>query len=295
MKKIPLYKFNDLIRDLGDEGMEGASFYIFDVKDTPKRLKEKNPFRNDFYAVFLNLKGSLELIIDFDRYTIGSNEVFFGTPGQVFTTVSESPEQGIGILFKGDFFMTENLSRWLRNLPMFHRFHSTPTMRVNQEVIETLIPSFSEMIAEYSGEEKPYKHYAIRAQLITILIKLARLYSASNIDSEKGQNSILQFESLIDQHFKETRSVKEYAEMLFMTPQNLNRIVKRFTGKSASELIQQKLLLEIKRHLLYTDKTSDEIAYQLGFLDDSYFIKYFKKAEGMTPKSFRDKFREKVQ
>lgn len=294
MSKIPVYRFNDLISDLGDDLKESSSFYIFDAKNIPKRLLERNPFRNDFYAVYFNIKGILELIIDFERYSIGSNEVFFGTPGQVFTTVSEPTEEGIGIIFKDDFFMTENLSRWLRNLPMYHRFHSAPTVRLEPEAVETLTPFLTELITEYNSVEKPYKHYAIRALLITILIKLARLYSASSTDSEKGQSMILKFESLVDQHYKDSRSVKEYAEMLFMTPQNLNRIVKKFTGKSASELIQQKLLIEIKRHLLYTDKTSDEIAYHLGFHDDSYFIKYFKKAEGMTPKAFREKLREKV-
>ena len=87
--------------------------------------------------------------------------------------------------------------------------------------------------------------------------------------------------------------MKDYAEMMFMTPQNLNRVIKKTTGKTASDLISERLLIEIKRNLIFTKKRSEEIAYELNFHDNSYFIKYFKKAVGITPKEYRQmKLRE---
>jgi AraC family transcriptional regulator, transcriptional activator of pobA len=84
--------------------------------------------------------------------------------------------------------------------------------------------------------------------------------------------------------------VSEVAHQLNLSPQNLNTITRKAVGKSASELISEKVILEAKRHLLHTDKNVGEIAFALNFSDPSHFVKYFKKLTGETPQTFRSRY-----
>ena len=80
------------------------------------------------------------------------------------------------------------------------------------------------------------------------------------------------------------------ASVFSTTPQNLNTICRKHSGKSASELIIAQVILEAKRYILHTDNTINEIADILSFNDASYFVKFFKKEEGLTPVQFRQKY-----
>ncbi len=98
---------------------------------------------------------------------------------------------------------------------------------------------------------------------------------------------LLNFRKLLNQHFFEKRLPKEYAAMLYVTTYYLNSICKDLLGKSAGEVIRDRILLEAKRLLVNGDISISEIAYRLNFKDTSYFTKFFKNYTGKTPKEFR--------
>jgi AraC-like DNA-binding protein len=81
--------------------------------------------------------------------------------------------------------------------------------------------------------------------------------------------------------------VSDVASNLNVSPQHLNSVLKKTTGKSASELINEQVIMEAKRYLLHTDKTVSEIAFELSFADPSHFVKHFRKSTGQTPQAFR--------
>lgn len=80
---------------------------------------------------------------------------------------------------------------------------------------------------------------------------------------------------------------KEYAGLLFITPNHLNALCKASVGKSAGEMIRDRLLLEAKRMLANSAMSVSEIAYDLRFEDNAYFSRFFKKYTGHTPEEFR--------
>lgn len=92
---------------------------------------------------------------------------------------------------------------------------------------------------------------------------------------------------LIDQHYKEKKLTKEYAAMLYVTPNHLNALTKDVTGSSAGELIRERILLEAKRLIINAKMTIAEIALELDFTDNSYFSKFFKKYVRATFEMFR--------
>jgi len=95
------------------------------------------------------------------------------------------------------------------------------------------------------------------------------------------------FRRLIDQHYLSIKLPKEYADLLYVTPNHLNALCQDLLGKTAGELIRDRILLGAKRLLTNADMTVAEIAYNLNFQDNSYFNRFFKKYVGITPDDFR--------
>src|SRR5690606_4068946 len=85
------------------------------------------------------------------------------------------------------------------------------------------------------------------------------------------------FEKLVDKHFKKIKSASEYADLLNITQKHLNRIVKSITNKTTTKIITDRIILEAKQQLLYTDLTFKEISLKLGYTDFTYFSRLFKK------------------
>jgi len=97
------------------------------------------------------------------------------------------------------------------------------------------------------------------------------------------------FRKLLDQNYKTMRLPSEYAAMLFVTPNHLNVLSRDLLGRSAGEVIRDRVLLEAKRLLTNAGMTGAQIAGELNFQDNSYFNRFFKKYEGVTPEEFRRK------
>ncbi len=107
--------------------------------------------------------------------------------------------------------------------------------------------------------------------------------------NESGQHLFTQFVKLVSEHFLKLHKVSDYATMLHVSPDYLNRIIKAQSGKKAHELIDDMILIEAKAHLLHSRLSVAEIAYKLEFSDPSHFNKFFRKLAGCTPLEYRSK------
>jgi AraC-like DNA-binding protein len=129
----------------------------------------------------------------------------------------------------------------------------------------------------------------IRAQMLQAFILLSRV----NADEKEKQlptynyNLLKTFQKLIEKNFATLKLPKDYAELLYITPNHLNAICNDILGQSAGEVIRNRILLEAKRLLINADLSIAEIGYRLNFNDNSYFTRFFKKYAGITPEEFR--------
>jgi AraC family transcriptional regulator, transcriptional activator of pobA len=105
--------------------------------------------------------------------------------------------------------------------------------------------------------------------------------------SDLNISKIRSFEKLIETHYKDYKSVKDFADKLNITPNYLNAICTKTIGRTAGEIIRDRVILEAKRLLLHSSMSVCEMAYHLGYDDCSYFIRVFKKDVGSTPEQFR--------
>jgi len=124
-----------------------------------------------------------------------------------------------------------------------------------------------------------------------LLILLTRLYKAQDDFSAADHSQMEQvreFNFLVEQHFKTKHSVAEYAELMFKSPKTLSNLFSKLGAKTPLQYIQERIMLEARRLLTYTDKSVKEIAYEVGYDDIPTFSRFFKKKEGLSPTDFKE-------
>jgi AraC family transcriptional activator of pobA len=131
----------------------------------------------------------------------------------------------------------------------------------------------------------------LRSYLNIILFELERLYSPQEFEKAKNikQHRIHAFEEFIDANFKLKKLPSGYADLLNVSTNYLNKICKEETGQTAGDLIRKRIIIEAQRLLHYTHLSINEVAYELGYENTSYFVTSFKKQTGFTPEQFRQK------
>ena len=97
------------------------------------------------------------------------------------------------------------------------------------------------------------------------------------------------FRELIEQHYLEHWPLAKYAQALNLSVERLNRLCRQHAGESAFELIQDRLIHEACRRLIYIVVPVTQLAYELGFADPGYFCRFFKRRTGCTPNEYRNK------
>ncbi|MDH4460288.1 MAG: AraC family transcriptional regulator [Flectobacillus sp.] len=285
---IPVYSIDRFNRQA-----EKAIQYQAELFDINRNFKVSYPHRHDdFYEILFLTQGEGIHTIDFQQYAIRPNTIFFLSPGQIHELALSEDVQGYIILFTSSFYhFNKTDPHKLFELPFFYNLsQETPPIYLdNAECIQTLTNLFREAISE----NKQYlsdKDEAIRALLDLILIQCKRIYPLSQQDEKtnKGKIIVKRFKQLIEEKCKENLSVKDYANLLAISPNYLSETVKSVTGRTSTDLINDRMILEIKRLLKHTDMGISEIAYSLNFADQSYFSKYFKKLTGLSPLEFRN-------
>lgn len=149
---------------------------------------------------------------------------------------------------------------------------------------------FGQLKQEYQGIQKGRK-VMFEWLLFSLLVKVGRKLQTVTSSKESGsryEQRYKQLCELIEKHYKEHQKAKFYAETLHTTPMGLNRACNAISGKSVNELLQDRLVLEAQRFLIYTAAPASLIAYDLGFKDPAYFSRFFKRRVGLTPGEFRE-------
>lgn len=126
-------------------------------------------------------------------------------------------------------------------------------------------------------------------RLIIIVTRLAREQYINGEDlSDEKLDIVRHYNFLVEQNFRKQHQVKFYAEQLNKSPKTLSNLFALYNHKNPLMVIQERIIQEAKRLLIYTDKTAKEIAYYLGFEDAGHFGKFFKKQTGQSPSKFKN-------
>lgn len=245
------------------------------------------PHAHDFYLVMLFTKGSGKHTIDFNQYTVKRGAVFFMSPAETHSWDLSKETDGYVLFFNPAFYLMDALPRQIKYLPFFNPENKLNYGQLKNDAIETIEKIIKQMDAE-NKEASAFKKNILRSYLDILLYKLANVLQTKNVLSTE-LNPVPTLLSLIEENYKAHKPISFYAEKLHMGTQKLNVICNDQLHKTVHLLLQDRLLTEAKRLLAYSSLTISEIAYQLNFNDNSYFNRFFKRAEGVTPEQFRKK------
>ena len=132
----------------------------------------------------------------------------------------------------------------------------------------------------------------LQMMLKRLLILCTRIYKDQNIGSKlrtQSIDTIREYNYLVEQHFRTKHTVKEYADLLFKSPKTLSNQFKKYGDITPQQFIQNRIMLEARRSLTYTDKSVSEIGFELGFSDIQAFSRFLSKPEGGSPQNFRNR------
>jgi AraC-like DNA-binding protein len=243
---------------------------------------------HSFYHLVLFTSGGGSQTIDFQQVPVRPFQIYFMIPGQVHNWAFTGDVDGYIINFSVPFFQSFLLkANYLEDFPFFTGIVDDSVIDVPAKAQQQIIALFEQLIHE-TEEPKPLADDMVRSLMLQLFIGIARLGSWVNKNIPPYNYTLLRsFQKLIERNYTALRLPKEYAELLYITPNHLNALCNDVLGIPAGEVIRNRIALEAKRLLINNDLTIQEIASQLNFADNSYFTRFFKKQVGTTPEEFR--------
>jgi len=267
-------------------------FSIYKTIDFLPYMKELDvPHRHNYNMILLNERNSGKQLVDFEECIIEPFSITCLHYGQIHQWLDYDKIEGYIIVFENDFFALRHQNYELSEFSFLTYRHKIPYAKVSKEQFENVKSIALWMLKEFSGKGNNFDKH-LYSLLNLMLLELDRLFEPNNKNTEFSQSLqlIYHFEELIDKYFREKHFVKDYASILHVRPNYLNAVCNEVTKSSAGDLIRNRIILEAKRLLIHEKKTASEIAYELGFTDNSYFGRFFKKYENNTPDGFKKMF-----
>lgn len=270
--------------------------HIFRYEDVINHVVLETPYYKDaFFHITFATDMDAVLHVNDQQYECREGGLFFFiSPNQLIHWKRTSSNwKGFVLLVKPK-FLTYSIqgSQLLKELVLFHQdnIHVAAVSETSRKQIELV---FESILEEYRGE-KEMKFEMIRAYIKILLIHAQRNYTRSGAPISKEDELVFNFQTLVDRFFSTQRSVIEYARQLNVHATHLSNTVKRRTGKTASTLIKQRVLLEARCLLAYTNLDVSQIAYELNFDEPSNFMRFFKTYEKVTPSDYRANITAKI-
>lgn len=285
-EQLPIYQ----IQDFEALARQDQYFYFSPFAlHLQEHLFIREPHKHNFYIILIVTQGTGSHTIDFKEYEVKPGTVFFMTPGQVHSWELSKDADGFVIFFTQQFYAREYPHKMLFDFPFFNALLYNPVLRIAKEDEATLIPIL-QLLKQEHMQAKAMREIMLSRYLDILLIELTRIFQpkeAGTGSTVKEQALLQNLERLIDEHYKEHKPVGFYAQQLHVTPKHLNDVCKNSLRKTTKDLIQYRTLLEAQRLLVHANLTSSQIATELGYFDNTYFFRFFKKHIGCTPEQFR--------
>lgn len=285
---------DDTVRS--DFGLDNSSELIegsFGLYSSANVKSSIGPVKTQYYRMALVRAGTANFDLGIESYHPVRDSIVFGFPGQVFSLYDQSDDFFVYyMLFKEEFMAESLLLKDNREQYPFFSYTGVQSFPLSPEAAEAV----ENLIMKINGEIKNRRSdigRMIQLYLQIILTHAIRCYEQQQLAKEEtatsGNALFRRFVKLVSQHFMKLRRVSDYAKLLNISADHLNRTIKAQSEKTAGELIDTMILTEAKAYLLHTELSNAEIAYRLDFSDPSHFNKFFKKLAQCTPVEYRGK------
>jgi len=251
-----------------------------------------NRFSTDIKVFFI--PSGYELTVDFNHYKTKKPSLFFLTNQHL--NLQKGKEESILLFYNRDFYCIQIHDKEVAcDGLLFHNVFEIPFVELDDSET-TLIKDLFQNIQDELEWKDSSAEEMIRTYVKQIIIRATRKWKKQNLDNSSIRipgselDIFRDFSRYLEIHFREKHNVAEYAEMLHIAPKTLTHKFKNLHLESPNQLIINRILLEAKRLLFYTDKPIKEIAYDLGYEDPAYFNRLFTNKTGSTPANFKKNY-----
>jgi len=293
---ISSFTLNELITMAGGEKRPGIMGECIAANSASEMEIFRFPSRLNALIIGVGTEGETSLTSNLQEFRLKKDSLFIFSPKHILQVQSNNRFKAHLIVIAPDFLKRINIDT-KRMMPLFLQFGSLPCMELTHAESQSLRSFISMVEQELKGSETDFSSEIIGRLIAATIYKVGDILTHyltehPEVDSpihNRAEEYFRQFTELLGEHYKHERSVGFYARQLCITPKYLTTLIKRISGKSVSEWIDNYVILEAKTLLKYSNMSVQEIAYYLNFPNQSFFGSYFKRNAGMSPSQYKAK------
>lgn len=293
---ISSFTLNELITMAGGEKRPGIMGECIAANSASEMEIFRFPSRLNALIIGVGTEGETSLTSNLQEFRLKKDSLFIFSPKHILQVQSNNRFKAHLIVMAPDFLKRINIDT-KRMMPLFLQFGSLPCMELTHAESQSLRSFISMVEQELKGSETDFSSEIIGGLIAATIYKVGDILTHyltehPEVDSpihNRAEEYFRQFTELLGEHYKHERSVGFYARQLCITPKYLTTLIKRISGKSVSEWIDNYVILEAKTLLKYSNMSVQEIAYYLNFPNQSFFGSYFKRNAGMSPSQYKAK------
>lgn len=291
---ISSFTLNELITMAGGEKRPGIMGECIAANSASEMEIFRFPSRLNALIIGVGTEGETSLTSNLQEFRLKKDSLFIFSPKHILQVQSNNRFKAHLIVIAPDFLKRINIDT-KRMMPLFLQFGSLPCMELTHAESQSLRSFISMVEQELKGSETDFSSEIIGGLIAATIYKVGDILTHyltehPEVDSpihNRAEEYFRQFTELLGEHYKHERSVGFYARQLCITPKYLTTLIKRISGKSVSEWIDNYVILEAKTLLKYSNMSVQEIAYYLNFPNQSFFGCYFKRNAGMSPSQYK--------
>ena len=293
---ISSFTLNELITMAGGEKRPGIMGECIAANSASEMEIFRFPSHLNALIIGVGIEGETSLTSNLQEFRLKKDSLFIFSPKHILQVQSNNRFKAHLIVIAPDFLKRINIDT-KRMMPLFLQFGSLPCMELTHAESQSLRSFISMVEEELKGSETDFSSEIIGGLIAATIYKVGDILTHyltehPEVDSpihNRAEEYFRQFTELLGEHYKHERSVGFYARQLCITPKYLTTLIKRISGKSVSEWIDNYVILEAKTLLKYSNMSVQEIAYYLNFPNQSFFGSYFKRNAGMSPSQYKAK------
>lgn len=280
--------------DLAGEQRQGLMRECITASSDSQMQVFRFPCRIDAFIIGVGTEGETSVSFNLHEFRLKKDSMFIFTPKNILQVNSQQYFKADVIAISPDFMRRINID--IKNMmPLFLKFVENPALTLTPEESRSMRGMIAQIERETRGPETHFSFDIVSGLIAATIYKvgdimyhyLAEHPEEQNNSHNRAEEYFKQFTHLLGEHFREERSVGFYARQLCITPKYLTTLIKRISGQSVSEWIDNYVILEAKTLLKYSTMSIQEIAYCLNFPNQSFFGSYFKRNTGMSPSQYK--------
>ena len=280
--------------DLAGEQRQGLMRECITASSDSQMQVFRFPCRIDAFIIGVGTEGETSVSFNLHEFRLKKDSMFIFTPKNILQVNSQQYFKADVIAISPDFMRRINID--IKNMmPLFLKFVENPALTLTPEESRSMRGMIAQIERETRGPETHFSFDIVSGLIAATIYKVGDIMYHYLAEHPEGQNNshnraeeyFKQFTHLLGEHFREERSVGFYARQLCITPKYLTTLIKRISGKSVSEWIDNYVIIEAKTLLKYSTMSIQEIAYYLNFPHQSFFGSYFKRNTGMSPSQYK--------